>query len=36
MQGEPINRCKIKFTNGDKVVELIREDGTLEVHRLAK
>jgi WD40 repeat protein len=30
------HRCKIVWTNGDKAVELTREDGTVEFHKLQK
>jgi hypothetical protein len=26
----------VRFVNADKAVELVREDGTVEFHRLAK
>ena len=29
-------RCKVRFVNNDKAVELTREDGNVEFHKLAK
>ena len=34
--GNRISRCHIKFLRGDKDVELIREDGSKELHSLIK
>lgn len=33
-QAEATHRCKVRFTNSDKAIELVREDGTVEFHRL--
>lgn len=35
-QSDGSHRCKVRFVNADKAVELVREDGTVEFHRLAK
>ena len=33
---EASHRCKVRFVNADKAVELVREDGTVEFHRLTR
>ena len=35
-QGNRISRCHIRFLRNDKDVELIREDGSKELHSLIK
>ena len=35
-QSDASHRCKVRFVNADKAVELVREDGTVEFHRLTR